>query len=235
MSDPKSDLDIEQEETPEAAGGAEKKLNGAEGASAEAGGMRLESFDDAEVDGDGEKVADPKDQEIERLKSELDQARDKLMRAVADIQNSRKRFERDRREAETFGGVKLARDVLVVYDNLAKALSVVSDEIRAQDAAFVEGLELTQRELLNAFAKHKIELVAPEKGEKFDPNRHQAMFEAPFGEPGAIVEVVQAGFMIADRLLRPALVGVGSAGARAETTTAADEGEVDADDGAPGA
>lgn len=174
--------------------------------------VTLESFDGVADEAEG--IADPKDQEIERLQAEIDEIKDKLIRAAADVQNTRKRAERDRREAEQFGGVKLARDVLGVYDNLTKALSLVTDDLRSKEAAFVEGIELTQRELVQSFAKHKIEHVAPAKGEKFDPHLHQAMFEAPFGEPGTVVEVIQEGFTLSERLLRPALVGVASASAQ---------------------
>ena len=99
----------------------------------------------------------------------------------------------------------------------------MDDAQREQAKGFIEGVELTQRELLNAFAKHKIEKITPAVGEKFDPNRHQAMFEAPIpgAEPGTVIEVMQAGFTIADRLLRPALVGV----ARAAPQPVAEEPE----------
>ena len=153
------------------------------------------------------------EERIERLEAELAEARDRWMRAMAEAENVRRRAERDRRDAEAYGGTKLARDVLAVWDNLERALKAADDELRARHAPFIEGVELTQRELLNAFGKHKIAKVTPEKGEKFDPNRHQAMFEAPApgAEPGSIIEVMQDGFTISDRLLRPALVGVARA------------------------
>ncbi|MCI4663321.1 MAG: nucleotide exchange factor GrpE [Neomegalonema sp.] len=218
MSDAKSDAELKQnkEAAADAAKATEQEADKKPAESEAESPVQLESFD-GEVDPtevlDADAL-DPKDTEIEQLKGELDQARDQLMRAVADAQNSRKRFERDRREAETYGGTKLARDITGVYDNLSKALSLVTDDMRASDGAFVEGLELTQRELLKAFSKHGIKPVEPEKGEKFDPNEHEAMFEAPFGDPGTVIEVVQIGFMIADRLLRPAKVGVASANAK---------------------
>lgn len=233
MSDAKSDDKTEQ--SPAAPEGAQDAKAAAEAAQAAEAGVSLESFDEgggSDAAAGGALSGDPKDREIEQLKSELDQIRDQLMRAAADIQNTRRRAERDRREAEMFGGVKLARDVLGVYDNLAKALDLATSEIRESEPAFIEGLELTRRELVAAFSKHKIERVAPEKGEKFDPNRHEAMFEAPFGEPGTVVEIIQDGFMIADRLLRPAQVGVASASARpAEPAAAAPTAEA-APDGA---
>ena len=147
------------------------------------------------------------------LEAERDELKDKLLRALAETENVRRRAERDRKDAEAYGGTRLARDLLAVHDNLDRALSHVDDTLRESAKGFIEGVELTQRELLNAFAKHKIERVSPAMGEKFDPNRHQAMFEAPIpgATPGTVIEVIQAGFTIADRLLRPALVGVAKA------------------------
>jgi molecular chaperone GrpE len=103
----------------------------------------------------------------------------------------------------------------------------VDDTMRDQAKSFIEGVELTQRELLNAFAKHKIEKVNPAMGEKFDPNHHQAMFEAPIpgANPGTVIEVMQPGFTIADRLLRPALVGVAKAAPKPEAKPDAAAGD----------
>jgi len=150
---------------------------------------------------------------IVELETERDALKDKWMRAVAEAENVRRRAEREKKDAQAYGGTRLARDLLSVHDNLERAMKAADDETRQIAAAFIEGVELTQRELLNAFAKHKIEQVTPEAGEKFDPNRHQAMFEAPIpgAEPGTVIECMQDGFMIADRLLRPALVGVAKA------------------------
>jgi molecular chaperone GrpE len=155
---------------------------------------------------------------VAELEAERDELRKRLMYALAEIENVRKRADRDRRDAETFGGTRLARDLLSVHDNLERALSAADENLRAAAPGFLEGVELTQRELLNAFAKHRIEKVAPAPGERFDANLHQAMFEAeiPGAEPGAIVQVMQAGFTIAGRLLRPAMVGVAKAAAEAK-------------------
>lgn len=160
--------------------------------------------------GDAEKIVAGILAEIE---AERDQAKDKMLRALAESENIRRRAERDRKDAEAYGGTRLARDLLAVHDNLDRALSHVDDATRAQAKGFIEGVELTQRELLSAFAKHRIEKISPAMGEKFDPNRHQAMFEAPIpgADPGTVIEVMQAGFTISDRLLRPALVGVAKA------------------------
>ena len=151
-------------------------------------------------------------QKLEELRNERDEYRDRFMRALADAENSRKRSERDRREAEQYGGSKLARDMLPVYDNLFRALETATDEQREVSGALLQGVELTMRELVNVLKKHGIEPITPDVGEKFDPNLHQAMFEAPLPDTkaGDIIQVSQAGFMLHDRLLRPAQVGVSS-------------------------
>ena len=156
----------------------------------------------------------PASEELATLIAERAELRDKLMRALAEAENVRRRAERDRKDAEAYGGTKLARDLLSVHDNMARALAAADETARAAAASLIEGIELTQRELLSAFAKHKIEPVEPAPGAKFDPNLHQAMFEAPVPgfEPGTVIEVMQAGFTISGRLLRPALVGVAKAG-----------------------
>lgn len=148
--------------------------------------------------------------EIETLRAERDDMRDRFMRALADAENLRKRADRDRREAENYGGSKLARDLLPVYDNLARALEAAPDS--GADKALVEGVELTMRELLNIFSKHGITVISPEVGERFDPQQHQAMFEAPLPgtRAGDIIQVMTKGFMLHERLLRPAQVGVSS-------------------------
>lgn len=150
---------------------------------------------------------------VAELEAERDELKRRLMYALAETENVRKRAERDRRDAEAFGGTRLARDLLSVHDNLARALDSADDALRAQGQAFFEGVELTRRELLQAFAKHRIEKVEPAPGDRFDANLHQAMFEAPVAgaEPGSVIEVMQAGFTIAGRLLRPAMVGVARA------------------------
>jgi len=150
--------------------------------------------------------------ELDGLRAERDDFRDRFMRALADTENTRKRSERDRREAEQYGGSKLARDMLPIFDNLARAIDAATDEQREISGALLEGVELTMRELLNVFKKHGIEPIVPEVGEKFDPQMHQAMFEAPLPDTkgGDIIQVSQAGFMLHDRLLRPAQVGVSS-------------------------
>lgn len=160
-----------------------------------------------------------RDERIQILEIELASTKDKLMRAAADVQNTAKRAERDRRDAEAYGGAKLARDLLPVYDNLDSALKLATDELRETASGFFNGVELTRKEILAAFAKHKIAPIEPAIGDRFDPNRHEAMFEAPTpdAEPGAVIQVIQSGFMISDRLLRPAMVGVARAADGAAT------------------
>lgn len=150
--------------------------------------------------------------EIESLRAERDDYKDRFMRALADAENARKRADKDRREAENYGGSRLARDLLPVYDNLDRALQSVTDDQRAGNAALIEGIELTKSELISVFKKHGIEPVTPEIGDKFDPQAHQAMFEAPVPgtKAGEIIQVMTVGFYLHDRLLRPAQVGVSS-------------------------
>ena len=150
--------------------------------------------------------------ELDALRAERDALRDKFMRALADAENVRKRADRDRREAENYGGSRLARDLLPVYDAMKRALDTASEEQKQVSAALLEGVELTMRELLNVFARHGVTIVAPEVGDPFDPNRHEAMFEAPLPgtKAGDIIQVEAEGFLLHDRILRPAKVGVSS-------------------------
>ena len=150
--------------------------------------------------------------ELDELRAERDEYKDRFMRALADAENARKRSDKDRREAENYGGSKLARDMLPVYDNMKRALEAASEAATDDNKALIEGVELTMRELLNVFSKHGITLISPEVGDKFDPQQHQAMFEAPVPgtKAGDIIDVAGEGFMLHDRLLRPAQVGVSS-------------------------
>lgn len=150
--------------------------------------------------------------EIEALKAERDDFRDRFMRALADAENARKRADRDRREAEQYGSTRLARDLLPVFDNLKRALEAANDELRAQAGPLLEGVELTLRELTNVMTKHGVTPISPAVGDTFDPQMHQAMFEAPVPgtKAGQIIQVMADGFLLHDRLLRPAQVGVSS-------------------------
>lgn len=150
--------------------------------------------------------------EIEALIAERDGLRDRFMRALADAENARKRADKDRREAEQYGGSRLARDLLPVHDALSRALEAANDQQSEAAAALIEGVELTLRELNNVFGKHGVRVITPQMGEKFDPQHHEAMFEAavPGTIAGHIIQVMGNGFMLHDRLLRPAKVGVSS-------------------------
>lgn len=150
--------------------------------------------------------------EIDQIRAERDEYKDRFMRALADAENSRKRSDRDRREAENYGGSKLARDMLPVYDNMKRALEAAGAATTDDTQALIEGVELTMRELLNVFSKHGMTLISPQVGDRFDPQLHQAMFEAPVPgtKAGDILDVAAEGFMLHDRLLRPAQVGVSS-------------------------
>ena len=174
----------------------------------------LDDIETAEAEELAEEFAeiDPELAELDAIRAERDELKDRFMRALADAENTRKRAERSRREAEQYGGSKLARDMLPVYDNMKRALDAASEDQKEVSGALIEGIELTMRELLNVFQKHGIEIVTPEVGDKFDPLVHQAMFEAPVPgtQAGDIIQVSAEGFMLHDRLLRPAQVGVSS-------------------------
>jgi molecular chaperone GrpE len=151
------------------------------------------------------------------LEREHAEMRDRLLRTLAEMENLRKRTEREVADSRIYGVASFARDVLGVADNIRRALDAVPQELRANAdpnvKALVEGVDLTERELLKALEKNGIRQFSPQ-GEKFDPNLHQAMFEVP--DPtvpaGSVVQVVQPGYMIGERILRPALVGVSKGG-----------------------
>ena len=171
------------------------------------------SLDDLAAEGDEmDAAALALEAELESLRAEHDDMRNRLLRALADAENMRKRAERDRKEAEQYGSTKLARDLLPVYDAMSRALDTVSEEQRAANAALLEGIDLTMRELVNVFGRHGIKVIAPQVGDRFDPAIHQAMFEAPLPgtRAGDIIQVATQGFMLHDRLLRAAQVGVSS-------------------------
>ena len=177
-----------------------------------------EEFLDDIAEAEAEEYAQSRDEledeavELDELRAERDEMKDRWMRALADAENVRKRGERARREAEQYGGSKLARDMLPVFDNMKRAIESITEEQKEASAALIEGIELTMRELLNTFSKHGIEVVSPDVGDKFDPKLHEAMFEAPVPgtKSGEIIQVSAEGFMLHDRLLRPAKVGVSS-------------------------
>ena len=152
---------------------------------------------------------------VTELEREIEDLTAKALYAAADTQNIRRRLEAEKIQASNYAATGFARDMLAIKDNLDRALAAVSDELRADQTAanFLAGIEATARELDNVFARNGVTRVAA-KGEKLDPNKHQAMIEMPSDtvEPGTIIEEMQAGYMLKDRLLRPALVGVARAG-----------------------
>src|SRR5690606_30713003 len=145
--------------------------------------------------------------------AEVGQLRDRLLRAAAEMENLRKRTEREIKETRSYAIANFARDMLVATDNLSRALTVLPAQAReSADAAMkslIEGIEMTEREMQRLLGKHGVVSI-PAMGERFDPHRHQAMFEVP--DPsvpeGIVVQVVQDGYAIGERVLRPAMVGV---------------------------
>ena len=154
---------------------------------------------------------------IDALKAENGDLRDKLLRTIAEMENLRKRTEREVSDTRSYAIAGFARDMLTATDSLSRALMVLPAE--ARDSAdptvrsLIEGIEMTEREMQRLLAKHGVKPIEAE-GQKFDPHKHQAMFEVP--DPsrpeGTVVQVVQAGFAIGDRVLRPAMVGVAKGG-----------------------
>jgi molecular chaperone GrpE len=165
---------------------------------------------------------------------ETAELKDRLLRTLADMENMRKRTEREVADARQYGIASFARDILGVADNFRRALDAIGPELReAADPAvksLIEGVELTERELLKALEKNRIQKIEP-LGQKFDPNLHQAMFEVPDTSVpnGTVVQVVQAGYMIGERILRPALVGVSKGGPKANAQAAAPAAEAASD------
>ncbi|MBV9461330.1 MAG: nucleotide exchange factor GrpE [Bradyrhizobium sp.] len=163
---------------------------------------------------------DPEPVSVESMAKEIADARDKMLRMLAEMENLRQRTRREVADAKTYGITGFARDVLDIADNLQRALDAVPAEARAAAdpglKALIEGVELTERSLLNALEKNGVKKFDP-MGQKFDPNFQQAMYEVPDASvpSGTVVQVVQAGFMIGERVLRPALVGVSKGGAKA--------------------
>jgi molecular chaperone GrpE len=158
------------------------------------------------------------------LAKEAADLKDRLLRTLAEMENLRRRTEREVADARIYAVTNFARDVLGVADNMERAMQSLDNEIREKaDAgvkALLDGVELTERELMKVMEKHGVKRLDP-KGEKFDPNFHQAMFEMP--DPsvpsGMVAQVVQPGYKIGDRVLRPALVGVSKGGPKVAPTT----------------
>lgn len=179
---------------------------------------------EAAAEAPAEAAVDP----VEALTAENGELRDKLLRTVAEMENLRKRTQREIDDTRSYAIAGFARDMLTATDSLSRALMVLPAEARENAdgtmKSLIDGIEMTEREMQRLLAKHGVKPIEAE-GQKFDPHRHQAMFEVP--DPtrpeGTVVQVVQAGFAIGDRVLRPAMVGVAK-GAPATADHAADGG-----------
>jgi molecular chaperone GrpE len=164
--------------------------------------------------------------EIENLITENSALKDKVLRTMAEMENLRRRTEREVSDAKSYGVTSFARDMLTFADNLRRAIESVSTEEREQASAalrsFVDGIELTERDFLSRLARFGVKKIEPQ-GQKFDPNMHEALFEAP--DPsvptGTVVQVVESGYAIGDRCLRPAKVGVARGGPKAPASETA--------------
>jgi molecular chaperone GrpE len=167
-------------------------------------------------DAEAQAASDP----IAVLQAENTDLKDKLLRLMADMENLRRRTAREMVDARTYAVTNFARDMLNVADNVRRAIESVPEEARAAaEGAFkglIEGIDLTERDLLKTLERHGVKKLDPQ-GQKFDPNLHQAMFEVPNPDVpnGTVVQVVQSGYVIGDRVLRPALVGVAKGGPKA--------------------
>jgi len=165
-------------------------------------------------------AAAPQADPVAVLAKEAADMKDRLLRTLAEMENLRRRTDKEVADARTYGVTNFARDILAVADNMERALKALDDEIRTKaDAglkALLDGVELTERELIKVMEKHGVRRLEP-AGQKFDPNLHQAMLEVP--DPsvpsGTVVQVMQPGYTIGERVLRPALVGIAKGGPKA--------------------
>jgi molecular chaperone GrpE len=169
-------------------------------------------------------AADPV-QEAAALAKENSELKDRVLRTLAEMENLRRRTEREVADSRAYAIQSFARDLVGVADNIQRALDAVRDSgvaLEGPAKALVDGVELTERELLKVLEKNGVRKFDP-KGEKFDPNMHQAIFEVPDARvpSGSVVQVVQPGFAIGDRVLRPALVGVSKGGPKTAPTPSA--------------
>lgn len=162
------------------------------------------------------------DERVAKLEAELAESKDRLLRTLAESENERRRAQREREDAKRYAAASFAKDLLDVADNLRRALASVAPE-KIQDEqvkSLLEGVAATERALLATFERNSMQRIEPKPGDRFDFNIHQAMFEVEnSGQPaGSVVQVLQAGYQMHDRLLRPALVGVAKAAAQPKDT-----------------
>ncbi len=204
----------------------ETTKNGPDAAAAEAAADAAAGVDNEAT---AEAVSEPNP--LELLKAENAELRDRYLRLAADMDNLRRRTEREVKDAKSYAVAGFARDMLAVSDNLRRALDAVPEEVRATADAglstLVEGVEMTERSMLSTLERHGVRKLEP-VGQKFDPNFHQAMFEVPNPDVpnNTVVQVVQAGYSIGERVLRPAMVGVAKGGPKiveAETNSIFDQ------------
>lgn len=183
--------------------------------------------DAAEAEMASEEAPEVEPDPIDVLREENEKQRDQMMRLAAEMENLRRRTARDVKDAKAYSVTAFARDMLGVADNLRRALDAIPEDKRSGEiAGFVEGVEMTERSMISALERHGVKEIKAE-GEKFDPNFHQAMFEVPNAEipSNTVVQVVQAGYVISDRVLRPAMVGVSKGGPKAEAPASDNAGE----------
>jgi molecular chaperone GrpE len=175
----------------------------------------------------GTEAAEAQPDAVSVLEAEKAELKDKLLRTLADVENMRRRSEREAADARAYAVTNFARDMLNTADNIRRAIEAVPEGASASDPslkAFVEGVELTERDFLKSLERHGVRRLEP-KGSKFDPNMHQAMFEVPNPDvpTGTVVEVVQTGYAIGERVLRPAMVGVARGGPKTAAPTETSE------------
>jgi molecular chaperone GrpE len=153
---------------------------------------------------------------LQKLQQENVDLKDKLLRTLAEMENLRRRTEKEVTDAKLYGVTSFARDMLTFADNLRRIVENIPEELRAAAATLVEGLDLTERDFLSRLARHGVKKLEPQ-GKKFDPNRHEAMYEVPDESvpAGTVVQVIEDGYAIGDRVLRPAKVGVARGGPKA--------------------
>ena len=187
----------------------------------------LAPANDMDAEAEADAAAATPEERAAALEAELAEAQDKLLRALAETENVRRRAQRERSDAEKYGFAKFAGDLLSVADNLRRALDSLPEAEAKDDRtrSLLAGVAATERELLAAFERHGLQRIDP-KGERFDHNFHQAVFEVEHtGQPaGTVVEVLQPGYVVHDRLLRPAMVGVAKGGAPAVEPDGTDDG-----------
>jgi molecular chaperone GrpE len=165
-------------------------------------------------------ASNPEAERIAALEAENADVKDRLLRLAADMENLRRRTEREIKDARTYAVTGFAREMLAVADNLRRAIEAVPAEAKAEGDSgldgLIDGVEVTERGLIASLEKHGVKKLEPE-GQRFDPNFHQAMFEVPNPNVpnNTVVQVVQAGYAIGDRVLRPAMVGVAKGGPKA--------------------